>query len=99
MINELLSKTKSIRRISEYRKWIVFSTILAPLWVTQRVFSYCRHGINLCYDTQSLLKGRRIFHVQRQVPRGGQQTKKGSLAKFHLNMVCLVSSLLYFLAL
>ncbi|KAL6144277.1 hypothetical protein ACLB2K_054972 [Fragaria x ananassa] len=46
--------------------------------LTYKNYFEARHGINLCYDTQSLLKGRRIFRVQRQVPRGGQQTEKES---------------------
>ncbi|KAK9919220.1 hypothetical protein M0R45_027830 [Rubus argutus] len=37
-----------------------------------------RYGINLRFDKQLLLNGRRIFHVKKHVQRGGQQTEKES---------------------
>ncbi|PRQ41503.1 putative ribonuclease III post-transcriptional gene silencing PAZ-Argonaute family [Rosa chinensis] len=46
--------------------------------LTYKKYYVARHGLNLRFDKQLLLKGKRIFHVKKHVQRGGQQTEKES---------------------
>ncbi|KAK9924032.1 hypothetical protein M0R45_032421 [Rubus argutus] len=46
--------------------------------LTYKNYYEARHGINLHFDKQLLLHGRRVFHVQKHIQRGGQHSEKES---------------------
>ena len=45
---------------------------------------HCSYGIQLCFDQEPLLNGRRIFHVQNYLSKCRQQKQKGINYSFNL---------------